>query len=288
MKKTNYAIVKALTMLVLLFTASCSTPVRFTYTAENVKGNAEMNKERMLADYGKFAIQYTSEGGVDIINKSDSTMYIDMGESYYINNGIAQQLFDNSVTTNFSSGTQGATVNMGSVASAMGVGGALGTLARGVNVGGSTTSGSSTQVFEERYISIPPMSRKQMKSFLFEPVNSMNWGKTKNQPWREARDGNRIVEGTYHYDRYSSPAQEYVFAYSFNPNEKFKSTRDLFYVTDIEINKSLKKIPEGMNQTTKKGSTTKDVIGNVFAGIGLFAVLVVEFAVLLMSEAGAL
>ena len=270
-------------MLVILFMASCTTPVRFTYTAENVKGGAVMDKERMLADYGQFAIQYSGEGNVTIINKSDSTMYVDMGESYYINNGIAQQLFDNSVTTNFSSGTQGATVNMGSVASAMGVGGALGTLARGVNVGGSTTRGSSTQVFEERYISIPPMSSKRMKSVLFEPVNSRAWGQFKEQPWYGAKSkGGLPINGTYHYDRYSSPAQEYVFAYSFNPNEKFKTTRDLFYVTDIEISKSLKKVPERINQTTKAELTRKDFLGTM----GLTAGMLVYAIVMLVLYGG--
>lgn len=254
-------------MLVLLSMASCTTPVRFTYTAENVKGNAVMDKERMLADYGQFAIQYSSEGNVIIINENDSTMYIDMGESYYVNNGIAQQLFDNSVTTNFSSGTQGATVNMGSVASAMGVGGALGTLARGVNVGGSSTSGSSTQVFEERYISIPPMSRKQMKSIAFEPVNSSQWGLGNDKTWKEARDGAYVREGVYVYDKYSSPAQEYIFSYSFNPTGKFQSTRDLFYVEKIEVDKKLKNVPEGKNQITKEKSTKKDIFKTCFNGI---------------------
>ena len=59
-------------------------------------------------------------------------------------------------------------------------------------------------------------------------------------------------------------------------------------MTTIEIDKALKKVPEGMNQTTKSGTTMKDMIGNVFNGIGLFAVLVAEFCVLMMSEAGAL
>lgn len=49
-------------------------------------------------------------------------------------------------------------------------------------------------------------------------------------------------------------------------------------MTTIEIDKALKKVPEGMNQTTKAGTTMKDMIGNVFNGIGLFAVLVADFA----------
>ena len=258
---------------------SCSTPVRFTYGAENIKGNAVMDADRLLADYGKFAIQYTSGGGVTIINQSDSMMYIDMAESYYVNNGTAQQLYTNSVTTNFSSGTQGATVNLGSVTNALGVGGAVGKLAQGVNVGGSNTSGSSIQIFEERYISIPPLSRKSVKSVSFEPVNSGKWGQ---EFWQETQEKNDFFgvcpkEGTYAYGKYHSPSQEYIFAYTFDPNGKFQSTRDLFYVMKIEIDKSLKYKAEKANQITKYTKTGKDrgnnFVGALFGGVGAYAAL---------------
>lgn len=253
-----------------------------------------MDEAKMLADYGRFAIQYTSEGGVTIINKTDSIMYIDMAKSYYMSDGVAQQLFSNSVTTNFSSGTQGATVNMGSVASAMGVGGALGTLAKGVNVGASSTSGSSTQVFEEQYISIPPLSRKKVKSFLFEPVDKVEklgaykdnvlFDGSRPWPWPEIRHKNgRIKEGSYEFDRDMSPAQEYIFAYSFNPNEEFQSTRDLFYVTKIEVDKKLKDTREGKNQVTKEVSSAEDNKRAMFIVLGELVVLIALIPLLVAS-----
>lgn len=281
-------------MLFPMLMVSCYTPTRFTYAAENIKGNAVMNEDRMLSDYGKFAIQYTSEGGVTIINQSDSMMYIDMAESYYVNNGVAQQLYSNSVTTNFSSDTQGATVNLGSVANAFGVGGVAGKLAQGVNVGGNSTSGSSTQVFEERYISIPPLSRKSVKSVPFEPVNSGNWGTwwgrdengkyiSGKDPWNETHQGAYIVEGTYDFDKYSSPTQEYIFAYTFNPNVKFQSTRDLFYVNKIEIGKHLNHTVEAPNQIIKSYKRTKGdevkrttgIIGGICATISYIVLIAI-------------
>ncbi len=278
-------------LAVPMLMVSCYTPTRFTYAGENIKGNAVMDEEKMLADYGKFAIQYTSEGGVTIINKSDSMMYIDMAESYYVNNGAAQQLYTNSVTTNFSSGSQGATVNLGSVTNALGVGGVVGTLAQGVNVGGSNTNGSSTQVFEERYISIPPLSRKSVKSVLFEPVNSGHWGWGKEHPWRETHTGTYAKEGTYNYDKYSSPAQEYIFSYTFNPNGKFQSTRDLFYVKTIEINKALINEMEAPNQITKrKTQTKKDYTNTLLSAFGGSSAFVgsIMLIVFLASASGAL
>lgn len=277
-------------LAVPMLMVSCYTPTRFTYAGENIKGNAVMDEEKMLADYGKFAIQYTSEGGVTIINKSGSMMYIDMAESYYVNNGAAQQLYTNSVTTNFSSGSQGATVNLGSVTNALGVGGVVGTLAQGVNVGGSNTNGSSTQVFEERYISIPPLSRKSVKSVLFEPVNSGHWGWGKEHPWRETHTGTYAKEGTYNYDKYSSPAQEYIFSYTFNPNGKFQSTRDLFYVETIEINKALKNEMEAPNQITKRNAaqTKKDITNTVLSVLGGICGLTGYIVLIALAATGAL
>lgn len=285
-------------LAVPMLMVSCYTPTRFTYAGENIKGNAVMDEEKMLADYGKFAIQYTSEGGVTIINKSDSMMYIDMAESYYVNNGAAQQLYTNSVTTNFSSGSQGATVNLGSVTNALGVGGVVGTLAQGVNVGGNNTSGSSTQVFEERYISIPPLSRKSVKSVPFEPIHS-GWGigskalgisLSKDWPWKDTHSKSGYAkEGIYNYDKYSSPAQEYIFAYTFNPNEKFQSTRDLFYVKTIEINKALINEMEAPNQITKrKTQTKKDATNTLLSAFGGSYALVGSIILIVLLASGAL
>ena len=47
---------------------------------------------------------------------------------------------------------------MGSVAGALGIGGVLGTLANGVNVGGASSTGTSTTTYSQRVISIPPMA----------------------------------------------------------------------------------------------------------------------------------
>lgn len=281
-------------LAVPMLMVSCYTPTRFTYAGENIKGNAVMDEEKMLADYGKFAIQYTSEGGVTIINKSDSMMYIDMAESYYVNNGTAQQLYTNSVTTDFSSGSQGATVNLGSVTNALGVGGVVGTLAQGVNVGRSNTSGSSTQVFEERYISIPPLSRKSVKSVPFEPIHSgssktLDTSLSKDWPWKDTHSKSGYAkEGIYNYDKYSSPAQEYIFAYTFNSNEKFQSTRDLFYVKTIEINKALINEMEAPNQITKKKTQTKKDVTNTLLSVfgGSFAFVGSIFLIALLASGG--
>ena len=240
-------------MILPMLLSSCTTTL-ITYVAENIKGNAVMDEADMLADYGKFAIQYTTKGDVTIINKTDSMMYIDMAESYYILNGTAKQLYTNSVTTNFSSGSRGTSVNLGSVTNALGVGGVVGTLARGVNVGGSNTSGSSTQVFEERYISIPPMTRKSVKSENFWLEEQPTFDKVL---WLGSLGRYVRRKGTsYNFEKGSSPIHEYMFAYTFDPNaSKFQSTRDLFYVKSIEGDDSLENVVANKNKEKVSGVT---------------------------------
>ncbi len=211
--------------MTFIFT-SCTSVYRATYTTENIKGNAEIDNKNMLADYGKFIIQYSPYGDVTIINKTDSTMFIDMAESYYVGNGIAQQLYSNSVTTNYSSATRGATVNLGSVTNALGIGGVAGTIAQGVNIGRSDTNGSSIQTFEERYISIPAFSQKSVKYVSFPNVDITANGLKGN--------------GVFRFDRSNSFSNEYIFAYTFDPNASaFLSTRDLIYIGEIEKKNNL-------------------------------------------------
>lgn len=277
MRKVNSVKVALLLMTISMLLSSCTTTL-ITYAAENIKGNAVMDEANMLADYGKFAIQYTTKGDVTIINKTDSMMYIDMAESYYVLDGTAQQLYTNSVTTNFSSGSRGASVNLGSVTNALGVGGVVGTLAQGVNVGRSNTNGSSTQVFEERYISIPPMSRKAMKSENFWLGEKTAFTK---ELWERSSSGiypgSVRKKGTFSsFEKGESPMHEYIFAYTFDSNaSKFQSTRDLFYVSSIEGDDSLKDVNTNNNQyKCTQGITVKGLSGLLGGMVGVPLLLV--------------
>ena len=76
-------------------------------------------------------------------------MVIDQTMSFFINtDGSSTSYFDptikTSTVTDLSSGTTGASVNLGALGSALGIGGTLGTALSGINVGGSETSGTST------------------------------------------------------------------------------------------------------------------------------------------------
>ena len=95
---------------------------------------------------------------VSLKNKTSKTIYVDLGTSYFIYGEKSIPYFIPTSTTTTTGSTSGGTVNMGSVAGALSVGGTLGTLAGGVNVGGASSSSTSTTTYSQRVISIPPMA----------------------------------------------------------------------------------------------------------------------------------
>jgi len=102
---------------------------------------------------------------VEVKNHTGDIMMIDRTHSYFINSDHSSSIFYDptvqvNTTTKTHSGTTGATVNVGAVARAAGVGGALGTALSGVNVGKSntntTTNTNTVYVVDQPQASIPP------------------------------------------------------------------------------------------------------------------------------------
>lgn len=94
-----------------------------------------------------------------IENTTNEIMYVDLGSSSFRQLKKASTYYVNSSTTRSSSNGGGASINLGSIASVLGIGGAIGTLAAGTSVGGNKSSGTSTTYYSERIITIPPHSK---------------------------------------------------------------------------------------------------------------------------------
>ena len=84
---------------------------------------------------------------VTIKNKTNKTIYIDLGNTFFSRGGEAQPYYIPGETHQYKGGTTGASVNMGAVAGALGVGGALGTLANGVNKAMKKKGGITLKLF---------------------------------------------------------------------------------------------------------------------------------------------
>lgn len=112
---------------------------------------------------------------VSVINNSTNTIYIDLGNSFFVRNGEATPYYIPSSTSSTSGTSSGVGVNMGSVAGALGVGGVIGTLAGGVNVGGGKSSSSTTVTYAQRVVAIPPKSQIKLDFQKFFPEVGKYW-----------------------------------------------------------------------------------------------------------------
>ena len=109
----------------------------------------------LAKDYG-----YTPAIQFMVRNKLSRTIYLDLGNTFYTMLGQPTCFYIPSSTTTSTSSYTGGSVNLGSVAGAVGIGGAVGQLANGVNVGGASTNGTSNTTYSQRVIAIPPMATK--------------------------------------------------------------------------------------------------------------------------------
>lgn len=117
-----------------------------------------------------------------VFNCTDEIMTIDQTKSFFVNtDGKSVSYYDPTVrttsTTDISSRTSGASVNLGAVTGALGLGGPLQQIANGVNVGGSGTSGSATTettyIADQPQVSLAPHSNGAMsKVFTIAGLNS--------------------------------------------------------------------------------------------------------------------
>lgn len=103
---------------------------------------------------------------VTVHNLTNETMSIDRTQSFFIMPNKQIPYFDPSITTHTHTqgGSQGVSVNAGAIAGALGVGGTLGNVLSGVNVGGSKSSSNSTTTYDVDVpiIHIPPRGSASM------------------------------------------------------------------------------------------------------------------------------
>ena len=103
----------------------------------------------------------TSPWNITLTNNTDKTIYVDLDKCFLINTeGTSTKCYKGGIETTTTSGKNGgSSINLGSISSVLGIGGAVGTLSSGINVGSGKSSYSSTTKKEERFIIIPPHSK---------------------------------------------------------------------------------------------------------------------------------
>ena len=154
-------------------------------------------------------------------NKSDETVYIDLANSFKISDkGISTPYYSNKTyTVNKSSGA-GGSINVGAVANAIGVGGTVGTLASGLNVGGGTSCGATVTETEERILTIPPHSSAKLP--LAKVVNKKEISEEPEHFWPSVVPNNMNIK-LHEYKEIctqnnSTSIHRRIITYSTNPN----------------------------------------------------------------------
>lgn len=199
-----------------------------------------------------------------IANKSNYTVYIDLGNTFRVFNDLSYAPFFNGEQTTISSGgSSGIGLNLGSVANVAGVGGVAGTLAGGITVGGSSTRSHSTTYTKQRIMSIPPNSSQSLGKCQWEHNDNGSIRISSAESIPESNLG--IKKGfvkageTYTYNYENSPyKRSFLVTYSVN--------MDFSIYTTLKANLYLRTIigtPKSYSHRTKKlEKDFKETIGN--------------------------
>lgn len=166
-----------LPMLVVLCTllSSCASGTLITSSVSYQSIRTTYRQTNEIPDDAEILLVYgfSSTGDITpiVFNRTSEIMIIDQTMSFFVNtDGVSTSYYDPTVrtttTTDISSSTSGASVNLGAVGGALGIGGTLGSILNGVNVGGSGTTGTSTSnttyFADQPRISLAPKSKGAM------------------------------------------------------------------------------------------------------------------------------
>lgn len=192
--------------------------------------HVQPTKASPIPDDARIAVAYQiSDMGkltAVVYNRTSEIMVIDQTMSFFVNSdGSSTSYYDPTIrttsTTNASSTTSGASINLGAVASVLGIGGALGQLASGINMGGSGTSGeavtTTTYVADQPRVSIGPHGNGAM-SKVFE-VNGLSVNSL-----RSAQYSLLLMKESDSFCRFSV-----CISYSFDGGQTFEQLTTNFY-----------------------------------------------------------
>lgn len=167
-----------------ILTVSCSSGNLITSSVGYQSIRTTFKQPDEIPDDAEIVIAYgiSADGALIPVveNRTSEIMVIDQTMSFFVNtNGTSTSYYDPTVrtteVTDHSSKTKGSSVNLGAVAGALGVGGKLGGLLGGVNVGNANTEGTSTSnittIADQPRVSLAPKSKGKMsKSFQISGV----------------------------------------------------------------------------------------------------------------------
>ena len=142
------------------------------FTICQLKDGSIIEDDNIKAEYKitQSFIQFSNTLQTTLKNKTNRVLYIDLGNTFIMRGGEATPYYIPSSTSKETGSSKGGSVNLGGIGNALGVGGAAGGILNGVNVGGGTSKSSSTTIYAQRIIAIPPKSEKALEDQMIFPV----------------------------------------------------------------------------------------------------------------------
>ena len=131
---------------------------------------------------------------VQVHNKTNNIIYVDLGNTFRVmKNGESKSYYDTSeITINKGTGS-GASVNLGAIAGASGIGGAVDTLANGMNVGSGKMSSTSKTYAKQRILAIPPKGSMPIEKY--RRVMVKNGGALGSDKFTLVSEGEELIYG---------------------------------------------------------------------------------------------
>lgn len=132
-----------------------------------------------------YAISQNGELGVFVKNLTDEILVVDQEMSFFINtDGLSTSYYDPNVyttsQTDFNATTTGSSFNLGALASAIGIGGPIGSLLHGTSLSSSSTYGTSTSnsvsITGQKRVSIGPRGTVMLnRRFRISQIGKDKW-----------------------------------------------------------------------------------------------------------------
>ena len=137
---------------------------------------------------------YHLKYAIELTNKTDKVLNIDLVNSFRIGvDGKSESYYSQKSTTVSNTNSSGAGLNLGAVTGALGIGGAIGTLAGGATIGGGSQGGVSTTYTNNRFLTIAPHSKQLLSEYKEVKVKGQKWECLSDIEHYEFRFGKRGI-----------------------------------------------------------------------------------------------
>lgn len=166
---------------------------------------------------------------LQLYNKTNNTIYVDLGNTFRVDEKGNYKVYFNTTQTTINHGSGGSVgLNIGAVSNVLGINGAIGTLANGINVSKGNHNSSSKTYSQQRVIAIPPHGVNILEQCEWEHVGGVALWKEENNIYKSycegfnySYDGITINQGQLiHYSFNDSP-RKYRYTITYSKSENF-------------------------------------------------------------------